>query len=164
MCMGLLLQLIAYFSKFFVNWCLMTVFYHALASLPTKANIDRIYLEHVRDKIWRKWRDKIQKYPRDQVKSKSTQEIRYNPKVPKRSGKIQKYPRDQVQSKHSYENWFNPNWWNTPCVFYTFYTVTQSMSKLFLRIYDEHFTWNLRKRRKTAANQWGNTVTVATCL
>ena len=29
----------------------MTVFYHALANLPTKANIDRIYLELVRDKI-----------------------------------------------------------------------------------------------------------------
>ena len=82
----------------------------------------------------------------------------------KRSGKIQKYPRDQAQSKHSYENWYNPNWWNTPCVFYTFYTVTQSMSKLFLRIYDEHFTWNLRKRCKTTVNQWGNTVTVATCV
>ena len=38
------------------------------------------------------------------------------------------------------------------------------MSKLFLRIYDEHFTWNLRKRRKTTANHWGNTVTVATCV
>ena len=38
------------------------------------------------------------------------------------------------------------------------------MSKLFLRIYDQHFTWNLRKRHKTTANQWGNTVTVATCF
>ena len=82
----------------------------------------------------------------------------------KRSYKIQKYSRDQVQSKHSYQNWFNPNWWNTPCVFYTFYTVTQSMSKLFLRKYDEHFTWTLRKRHKTTANQWGNTVSVATCV
>ena len=113
----------------------MTVFYHALANLPTKANIDWIYLELVRDKIWRKW-----------------------------SYKIQKYSRDQVQSKHSYENWFNPNWWNTPCVFYTLYTVTQSMSKLFLIKYDEHFTWNVRKRRKTTANQWAITVTAATCV
>ena len=82
----------------------------------------------------------------------------------KRSCKVQKNSRDQVQSKHSYENWFNPNWWNTPCVFYTFYTFTQSMSKLFLRKYDEHFTWNLRKRCKTTVNQWRNTVTVATCV
>ena len=82
----------------------------------------------------------------------------------KRSGKIQKYLRDQVQSKHSYENWFNPSWWNIPCVFYTFSTFTQSMSKLFLIKYDEHFTWNVRKRHKTTANQRGNTVTAATCV
>ena len=79
----------------------------------------------------------------------------------KRSGKIQKYPRDQAQSKHSYGNWFSPNWWNTTCIFYT---VTQSMSKLFLIKYDEHFTWNLRKRCKRTVNQWGNTVTAATCV
>jgi len=59
----------------------MTVFYHALANLPTKANIDRIYLELVTDKIWRKWRD--------QVKSKSTQEIRYNLNIVMRTGSIQ---------------------------------------------------------------------------
>ena len=115
----------------------MTVFCHALANLPTKANIDQIYLELVTDKIWRKWRD--------QVKSKSTQEIRYNPNIVMRTGSI------QIGE-------------NTPCAFYTFYTVTQSMSKLFLVKYDEHFTWNLRKRCKTTANQWGNTVTVATCV
>ena len=73
MCVGLLLQPIACFSKFFVNCCLMTVFCHALANLSTKANIDRIYLELVTDKILRKWRD--------QVKSESTQEIRYNPNI-----------------------------------------------------------------------------------
>ena len=79
--MGLLLQPVACFSEFFVNWCLMTGFYHASANLPTKANIDRIYLELVRDRIWRKWRD--------QVKSKSTQEIRYNPNIVMRTGSIQ---------------------------------------------------------------------------
>ena len=113
----------------------MTVFYHALANLPTKANIDQIYLGLVTDKIWRKWRD--------QVKSKSTQEIRYNPNKVMRTGSI------QIGE-------------NIPCVFDTFYTVTQSMSKLFLIKYDEHFTWNLR--HIITANQWGNTVTVATCV
>ena len=94
-------------------------------------------MELVRDKIWRKWRDHI--------KSKSTQEIRYNPNIVTRTGSI------QIGE-------------NTPCAYYTFYTVTQSMSKLFLVKYDEHFTWNLRKRRKTTANQWGITMTVATCV
>ena len=80
MCMGLLLQPIACFSKFFCELMLMTVFCHALANLPIKANIDRIYLELV---------------------TQNLKEI---------STKIQKYSRDQIQSKHSYENWFNPNW------------------------------------------------------
>ena len=68
-------------ASFFVDWCLMIAFYHALANQPTKSNIDRMHLGLARDKIWRKWRGHI--------KSKSTQEIRYNPNIVTRTGSIQ---------------------------------------------------------------------------
>ena len=137
MLMGLLLQPIACCSKFFVNWYFITAFCHTWANLPTKANIDLIYVELVTDKIWRKWRD--------QVKSKSTQEIRYNPNTVMRTGSIQIG--------------------ETPHVYFTHFTPSHSQCQsTFLIKYDEHFTCNLRKRRKTTANQWGKTVTVATCV
>ena len=58
----------------------MIVFYHALANLPTKKNIDRIYLELVTENL---------KAVKRSGKIQSTPEIGYSPNIVLRTGSVQ---------------------------------------------------------------------------
>ena len=137
MCIGLLLQPVACFSKFFfVNWCSMTVFCHALAYLPTKARIDWIYLELVRDKIRRKWRD--------QVKSK----------VLKRSGTIQTYLRELVQSK--LVKW-------RMCILHILHCHTVNVKVVFAKIWWALY-WKLKEKTQNNSKSMREHWTAATCV